>query len=182
MPASPPLSVPAPAFAFAAFYENERTRALEFARRRAPRVAEDLVQDAFLRVFRHWRKVPGPARTRFLSKVLRNLVIDHYRARGRDPVPVTFAEEAEGPGPRLWPAADAPTPHEDAVRSETIGQVREAVAALPGEFRDTVVEYLEPGRTHAQMAERLGCAERTVSTRMFRARLRLRAALQRLAG
>jgi len=179
-PLLPPVPVVREAAAFGAFYEAQRARALAFAQRRAPRVAEDLVQDAFVRVLGHWGRVPPAARGRYLLRVLRNLVIDHYRARGREPF--VRLDDALGERPTATPAAPVATPPESVEQRETIRAVREAVQALPGDFRTTVLEYMDPGRTHAEMASRLGCAERTVSTRMFRARLRLRASLQRLAG
>ena len=56
--------------------------------------------------------------------------------------------------------------------------VREALAALPHELRETVALVYQENLTHAQAAQILGCAEPTVSWRIFTAKRKLRPLLR----
>jgi RNA polymerase sigma-70 factor, ECF subfamily len=61
--------------------------------------------------------------------------------------------------------------------------VREALAALPPEMREAVTLVYYEGLNHAEAARILGCAETTVSWRLFRAKQKLKHALHsRVAG
>ena len=56
--------------------------------------------------------------------------------------------------------------------------VREALAGLPLEMREAVTLVYYEGLNHAEAARILGCAETTVSWRVFRAKQKLKHALQ----
>src|SRR5215510_4969664 len=89
--------------------------------------AEDAVQEAFLRVWRRAERYDasrGGPRAWFL-RLVRNVVIDHLRARGsRDRAEVRSVAQAEdSPGPER--------PDEAVVRSERATRVRAALAELP---------------------------------------------------
>jgi RNA polymerase sigma-70 factor (ECF subfamily) len=57
--------------------------------------------------------------------------------------------------------------------------VREALASLPEALRAVVALVYMEGLNHAEAARVLGCAETTVSWRLFRARRQLRAILSK---
>lgn len=114
-PAAPPL---------AAIFEAEESGLLRFALglvgRRA--VAEELVQEAFLRLHQVWAEVENPRA--WLYRSLRNLALNHLRGR-RDQT--DLLEDTV--------AAEGTPPAEQLGRDEAVGIVRLMLAELPEEDR-----------------------------------------------
>src|SRR5262245_2966100 len=103
-------------------------------------LAEDAVQEAFLRV---WRRADryDPARGAprpWLLRLVRNVTIDQMRSRG-----VTRrAEASSGPDPSEEVAAVRP--EELVVRGERAARLRAGLAALPPEQRRAIeIAYFE---------------------------------------
>jgi RNA polymerase sigma factor (sigma-70 family) len=127
-------------------------------------VAQDLAQEAFVRLHQHWprvRRMPSPQA--WLSTVGINLARSWWRRH--------FAQQrahrrlAARPGP-------APAPDPDDVRA-----VRAAVAALPHRQRAALVLRFYAGLSVTETARQLGCAEGTVKSLTHRAVTALRARL-----
>src|SRR5262249_21719093 len=130
----------------------------------SPDLAEDAVQEAFLRVWRraeHFDPERGGPRAWFL-RLVRNLVIDQLRARGaraaRDRTARRSAPEmADPPSPER--------PDDAAARSERAASVRVALAELPQEQRRAIeIAYFE-GLSHSEIAARENTPLGTVKTR-----------------
>jgi RNA polymerase sigma-70 factor (ECF subfamily) len=162
--------------AFTSLFRRHYAGVHAFAYRLAlcPGAADDIAQDTFIHAARAWGTFRREASLKsWLFAIAANLSRDHHRrqARGRarveqlallqtDPV-------AEHPG---GGAADAA--HE---------AVRRALARLAPDQREAVALVYFENLSHAEAARILGCAESTVSWRVFRARSHLKKLL-RAAG
>jgi RNA polymerase sigma-70 factor, ECF subfamily len=126
--------------------------------------AEDLVQEAFLRALDRWRVGGPPAEPlAWLRTVVRNLVLNHQRARR----PRSLEEreldlEGEPVEPRTPRAAD--------LLGWGLARLRE------GEARLFEAHHIE-GKAVAVLARELGLSERAVEGRLRRTRHALRARL-----
>ncbi len=137
-------------------------------------VAEDVAQEAMIRVWRH-APVFDPRRgsvTSWVLTITRNLAIDALRMRRSVPTdPDDFATTA------LSSLEHNP---EDAVRRGDVRQtVRSALRVLPDEQRRAVVLAAVYGRTALEISESEGIPLGTAKTRIRTALLRLRAAVER---
>jgi RNA polymerase sigma factor (sigma-70 family) len=140
-------------------------------------VAEDVAQEAMLRVWRH-APVFDPRRGSVASWVLtitRNLAIDALRLRRAVPTdPDDFTAAA--------PTSSEHNP-EDAVRRGDVRHlVRTALQVLPAEQRRAVVLAAVYGRTALEISESEGIPLGTAKTRIRTALLRLRAAVEQAEG
>ena len=127
--ASPPVAFPLPADqgTLAALFEAEESAVLGFAIGLVGRrsVAEELVQEAFLRLHQLWGQVENPRA--WLYRSLRNLALNHLRDHARE----TPIEEPEGPGNE--------TPPDEALgRLEAVGMVRLLMAELSPEDQNLI--------------------------------------------
>lgn len=135
-------------------------------------LAEDLVQDAFLRVYeRRRRYMAGKAFSTWLFTIAHNLAVDRLKQASRrdiclDTLPATGAED---PDP----------PHRDTVRLLLAAQVRAAVATLPADQRAVILLREYHALSYREIAEITASSEEAVRVRAFRARQTLKG---RLAG
>jgi len=131
--------------------------------------AADVVQDAFLRVFRQGGNRTFARPRPYLYRVLINLIRDRGRRTRR-----AFRLEASG----LLRDAEAPsterTPAEALVSREAQECLRAAVAALPARCREVLELQRLHGLSHREIAERLSISQSTVEKHVAAALLRLR--------
>ena len=143
-------------------------------------LAEDLAQEAFLRVFQRLDSY-DPQR-RFASwffQVLRNVAIDYLRAHRLDTTSLDALSEAG-----FQPAAEhsaSCSPEGMAVRGEVKNAMAAALARIRPEYREVVVLRYQEGLTHPEIAEVLGVPVGTVKTNLHRARKALAALLKPFA-
>lgn len=137
-------------------------------------VAEDVAQEAMLRVWRH-APVFDPRRGSVASWVLtitRNLAIDALRLRRAVPTdPDDFTAAAM--------LSDEHNPEDAAHRGDVRRTVRDALSTLPAEQRRAVVLAAVYGRTALEISESEGIPLGTAKTRIRTALIRLRAAVDR---
>jgi RNA polymerase sigma-70 factor (sigma-E family) len=142
--------------------------------------AEDLVQTALERTWRHWPRVEFDAAEAYVRAAMTNLAISQWRRRrlrefSRD----IWTPAEEQPAPSRPPQADG------AQETHAVHDVvwRE-LQALPARMRAVVVLRFLCDYSEAQTAAALGCSPGTVKSQTARAmsRLRERAALQELVG
>jgi RNA polymerase sigma-70 factor (ECF subfamily) len=141
--------------------------------------AEDLVQEVFLRVYRHRKRYHPRARFgTWLFHISQNALRNALRARRRHPQaqPLTsadssypvelFADRGEAP----WGRAD---------REDVARVVRRAVSDLGGRQRTALELHEFQGRTYDEIAASMHMSPEAAKSLLYRARIQLR---QRLAG
>ena len=137
--------------------------------------AEDLAQDAFLKAFAALDRFDG--RSALFTWIYRIAVntardwVDYRRRRPVVPLEGTFGGPSE-------PVDQGIPPGELAERDELRAAVREAVERLAEPFRTTLILREMEGHSYEEVAEILGVSIGTVESRLFRARVKLRALLE----
>jgi RNA polymerase sigma-70 factor (ECF subfamily) len=160
---------------------HDRYRALAFSI--AMRVvndagrAEDVVQDAFLSVWRRAESyAAGRGRVRtWLSSIVRNRAIDIVRASRERPV--------EDQDELLLGIHDtAPGVHEQVVASLDGEATRQALRGLPDEQRQAIAMAYFAGLSHSEIADRTGLPLGTVKSRVRLGIQRMRQSLSPVAA
>lgn len=143
--------------------------------------ANELAQEAFVRVFQHCRKFdPGLKFSTWLYAIAANLGRNHLRWRSKRnhlPLDAPIGDHDQGVG-EILPGPDA-SPGEQAERSERAAAVRAAVDHLPDELREPVVLCEWQDLPVAEAATILRLTPKAVESRLYRARKSLRQTLQR---
>ena len=123
--------------------------------------AEDLVQSALERAYRHWGRVSAmDAPEAYVRRILANLAVDHFRAAGHRPVALL---EHDGAAPDVYPDLDE---HDAVIR---------VLNELPPRMRAVLVLRYFDDLTESQVAEVLGITVGTVKSQAARALAKLRA-------
>lgn len=128
-----------------------------------PKLAEELVQEVTLRVWRRASRFDPErgASSSWIFGIARNVAADLARARAKTPVPV--AEAPDGAAP--W----------DEERAWTAWEVARAVAQLPDDQRRVVDLAYANQMTQSEIAAELGIPLGTVKTRLYAGLRKLRA-------
>lgn len=136
-----------------------------------PGEAADIAQDTFIQAARALAGFRREASFKnWLYTIAANKSRDRHRSRARRERVI-----------REWSSLQ-PNGDENAESSDARA-VREALAALDLDLRETVTLVYYEGLNHAAAARILGCAETTVSWRIFRAKQKLKKQLRpRVAG
>ncbi|RJF79255.1 RNA polymerase sigma factor [Azospirillum cavernae] len=133
-----------------------------------PSDADDIAQEAFLRVWRHAARWDG-ARAAFgtwLYRIIVNLAIDRGRRPGWSPL-----DDAEAI------PDGAPDALDRIAERQTAAQVNRALDALPDRQRAAVVLFHQDGLSQRQAADVLGLGESAFASLLARARAALKTAL-----
>jgi RNA polymerase sigma-70 factor (ECF subfamily) len=134
-------------------------------------VAEDLVEETWLRLVRHAAALqPDTRLAPWLFTVARNLYVSYCRNRALDDA--VMAEIG------LWPAQPAPSPFELSAASELEARIEAALAALPASFREVLLLVGSEGLTPSEAASVCGLTPDAMRQRLSRARAALAAALE----
>jgi RNA polymerase sigma-70 factor, ECF subfamily len=136
--------------------------------------AEDLAQEAFLRVYKARHSyVPSARFSTWLYRIATNLTLnwirDHRAEENREPIgsPDSLADER-------------PPAEQALIRGAERGEVRRAIASLPTRQRCAVILHKYDGLPYAQIAEVMGTSEQAVRSLIFRAHQVLRERLAHL--
>lgn len=139
--------------------------------------AEDLLQDTYLKAFRHWQSfAEGTNLKAWLFKILKNTFINLYRRRKNLPPQADFAELEETLEGHIVeePAA---SPEEELLRRSWDQEVLAAVKALPHNYKVVVLLSDIEGYSYKEIAEILAIPMGTVMSRLYRGRKALEKAL-----
>ncbi len=170
--------------AFVAIVRRHQGPLYNFALRqlRVPSVAQDVVQEAFLRVVQKAQDFKHEARfSTWLYSIARNLCIDQMRrsALRKHPSLDQARSRDSSDGPTLGEVtADARANVErEAGTNEMRAQIERAVEALPDDQREVFLLREVANLPFKEIAEVTGVPENTVKSRMRYALERLQAAL-----
>lgn len=131
-----------------------------------PDLAEDLLQDVFLRGMTQLSRLREDDHFGgWIAAIARNRAIDHYR-RARE---LQSTEDVFG----AIATADAPSTHSEA------HMVLEAIRSMPDAYRDTLSLRLVEGMTGPEIALQTGLAPESVRVNLHRGMKLLRGRLQR---
>jgi len=161
--------------AFDVLVERYQTRLLNFVYRTVGdrERAEDLVQEAFIRVHRHLARFDQSKKfSTWIYTIASNLAKNELRNRSRNPL-VYFQTMTSG-----WEDEDRPLEFEDAAarpddafeRRHLRELVDAAVRRLPSHHRQVFVLRELEGRSYEEIAEMTNCNLGTVKSRLNRAR------------
>lgn len=137
-----------------------------------PDDALDLSQEAFVRAWRSLKELrSGAAFSTWLYRLTSNLCIDFLRSAKRRPAAsLTAAEQDE----QMDVPDPAPSPEQRVLRQLDQERLRQAMDALPVEYRQILTLRVINGLSYLQIAQILDVAEGTVKSRLSRARECLR--------
>lgn len=161
-------------------YETYGSRLLALCRRYAVDAAEaeDLMQDAFVKIFRvigrfRWTR-PGSLYS-WMARVALNLAFDSAKKRRRLALQLGNVEELAGELPE--------EPGYEETLSVPAEVLQEMIAALPEGYRTVFTLYCIDELSHKEIAALLGIREKSSSANLARARASLaRSIRQYLAG
>ncbi len=150
---------------------------------RSPGTAEEVVQDAFVRLVQNAADFKHEARfSTWMYTIVRNLCIDQLRKQSLRKHPsldeAKRTDEGEGPTLGEQTADSRANVERTAVASEIRERVMQAVDALPEEQREVFLMREVSNLPFKEIAEIVGIPENTVKSRMRYALERLQAALR----
>lgn len=139
-------------------------------------VAEDLVQDAFLRAFRYFGSFRGEDARPWLLGIVRNRCYSWFAQQKRAAQFEVDLEDADGPG--LDTEGLPLTPETLLARKTERAQVTAAISRLPLPFREVLVLREIEELAYEDIARVLEIPKGTVMSRLSRARRQLQDLLE----
>jgi RNA polymerase sigma-70 factor (ECF subfamily) len=125
--------------------------------------AEDLVQETFARVLARPRVIRGDERG-YMLRALRNTFYSRLRTASRRPQTGAVLDDVQPADPRRTQQPEG---------AAEVGEILEAIAQLPEDFRLAIVAIDILGLSYAEAAKALDAREATITTRLYRARQRI---------
>jgi RNA polymerase sigma-70 factor (ECF subfamily) len=141
----------------------------------------ELAQETFVRVYHNRQRFNFKSKfSTWLFTIGVNLCRNHARWRDRHPtIALESAQATEEAAQQNVSVSVAETPSRSLERSELVQQVRQTIEKLPHKLKTVVLLYEYENLSYDDIAKVLGCTQKVVETRLYRARKLLR---QNLAG
>ncbi len=158
--------------AFEALVRRHQQRAFRIARHMVPsdEDARDLVQEAFLRVFRSLERFDFQfSFATWLHRIVTNLAIDHLRKRRLLTSTGNAGDDDDGIEMEV-PDLAQPQPSQRLESNETAQRVRECIAALAPHFQAVLTLRELDGLPCTEIARLVGATHVTVRWRLHRGR------------
>lgn len=151
-------------------FESEESPLLRYAHGLVGQreTAEDLVQEAFLKLHAHWDDVTHPRAWLFRS--VRNLALNHIRDHKRESA-IDATEEF---------SSDHPEPDQALGRLEALGSLRLVIAELDSDTRDLISLKYHENLKYEQISQRTGLSISNVGYKLHHALKHLSESLRRL--
>ena len=150
------------------WYEfGEKLKSFLLGRVSDPQIAEDLLQETFVRIHRSLHTLKDDQRLAAWSfQIARNLVTDHYRSKGGS----TTAAQLEA-GTEIESGA------EENLNEVVIGWLPALISVLPEPYREAVELYELKGMPQQAVADYLGISLSGAKSRIQRGREKLKSLL-----
>ncbi|HMU33054.1 MAG TPA: sigma-70 family RNA polymerase sigma factor [Pyrinomonadaceae bacterium] len=141
--------------------------------------AEDLTQEVFIRVYRSLDQYDAKQGdlANWLMRLARNLIIDDYRHRQRNPQN-SMADAVDDHHYHLRAVGNSA--HREMERKELAAQVQEGIDKLPEDLRTCVILRDIEELTYQEIVDVLKIPEGTVKSRINRGRIELAKILRRM--
>ena len=148
-----------------------------------PEDAEDVMQDALLKTYQHVSEIADPDAFRtWLYSTVRNACLMKRRRRAGEPAQFVSIEAGvtldDGTTTPVEVAGEARPADQQLIDAWIDGRLRKALQALPSAHRIVVVLREIEGLSTREVAAVTGISEANVKTRLHRARVMLRRALE----
>jgi RNA polymerase sigma-70 factor (ECF subfamily) len=146
------------------YHDTKATLSLYFLRRHgSPEVADDLLQETFLRLMRRiGRCLAAESPRAYLFGIARHVSLDAWRTKGATPPMV----------------AETPPDQAAANADPRVAAAREIITSMTPQHREILNLRLEHDLSYAEIAEALGVPVGTVRSRLHHALLELRERLR----
>ena len=143
--------------------------------------AHDLVAESFVKLYQQRLRLRADTKlSAWLFTALTNLCHNHQRWKRRHPTVAlsttdqTTDDPAERNGTIGELATELPTPDILLEKKELVATVRAAIDLLPHDLKATLLLHHYEHLSYREIAAIVGCSERGVETRLYRARQQLR--------
>jgi RNA polymerase sigma-70 factor (ECF subfamily) len=155
-----------------ALYHRYKRRVYALAARIAGAMeAEEVAQEAFIRIFRGLPKFRGDAAlSTWIHRLAVNAALSHRSRRATAPVDDRTRAEAAAELARAGETHVEPSGGDAVLRA----RLERALAALPPGYRTAIVLHDIEGLEHEEVAEILGCHVGTSKSQLHKARAKLR--------
>jgi RNA polymerase sigma-70 factor (ECF subfamily) len=136
----------------------------------------EIAQETFVRVYHNRQRFNFKSKfSTWLFTIGVNLCRNHARWRDRHPtIPLESVQQTDKHSQQDFAVSREETPSHLIERSELARQVREAIEELPHELKTAVLLHEYENLSYDEIGKVLGCTQKAVETRLYRARKFLR--------